>query len=501
MIPITAAPDESRRRFLSTGAAALTALVGRRALHAVEAPAGAPVSPSVLGLQRPKPTPAQLAWQSCEVGVIFHFDLPIAAGDVTDNNGTRQRFDPALYQPEELDTDAWIEAARAAGARYALFTATHFNGFLQWRSDLYPYGVRQSTWRGGRGDVVADFVNSCRRAGILPGLYLSTHRNAYHTVWGHYVDWGRGRGTAAQAAFNRVAEGMVRELCTRFGPLVQLWFDAGVKTPAEGGPDVLPIVEAHQPSAAFYHSTVRSDHRWIGNEKGWAGYPCWSTMPRKEGVSHNDPIWKSCLPTGDPEGPVWSPGMVDVPLRNHNWFWHPGEERKLYSLERLVRMYDESVGRNCNLIFGAAIDRQGRLPAPDAALLRDFGAAIRKRYGRPVASRAGEGDSLELELPRPSLVEAVSLREDIAAGGERVRRYLLEGQPPRDEQTENDERTISDGRREREGGAWVPLAEGESIGHRRLQRFPAVRLSRLRWRALVSVDRPMLREFAVFSQL
>ncbi len=369
---------------------------------------------------RPRPTPAQLAWQECEVGVIFHFDLPIAAGDVTANNGTRQTFDPNLYQPRQLDTDQWIDAARAAGARYAVFTATHFNGFLQWQSDLYPYGVRQSSWRGGKGDVVADFVASCRRAGIKPGIYFSTNRNSYHSVLGHTVNWGLGRDTPAQAAFNRIAEGMTRELCTRFGPLVQIWYDAGVKTPAEGGPDVLPIFAQHQPDSVFYHSTARSDHRWIGNEQGFAGYPCWSTMPRRGGVSHNDPDWRKCLPTGDPEGPVWSPGMVDVPLRNHNWFWHPGEEHKLYPLERLTRMYDESVGRNCNLIFGAVIDREGRLPAPDAQRLREFGTENRRRYGSALAATSGEGAEVLLTLPQPAPIGALSLREDIAAGGERV---------------------------------------------------------------------------------
>jgi len=63
-----------------------------------------------------------------------------------------------------------LAAAQACGARYAIFTATHFNGFMQWQSDLYPYGLKQTRWRGGRGDVVADFVASCRQAGITPGL-------------------------------------------------------------------------------------------------------------------------------------------------------------------------------------------------------------------------------------------------------------------------------------------------------------------------------------------
>lgn len=235
----------------------------------------------------PKPTPAQLRWQNCEIGVIYHLDMPGVAGFDVGNNATRKTFDPKLYNPAKLDTDQWVHAAKAAGAKYAVFTATHFNGFMQWQSDLYPYGVKNASWRNGKGDVVADFVESCRKADILPGIYMSTHSNAYMNVWGHYVD--QGRKSEEQAAYNRIAEKQVEELCSRYGDLVQIWFDAGVKTPEHGGPDVLPVFEKYQPDSVFYHNTDRSDHRWIGNEHGSVRYPCWATMPGNNNgeVSHN----------------------------------------------------------------------------------------------------------------------------------------------------------------------------------------------------------------------
>jgi len=124
----------TRRRFLRAGSMFVT---------------GAIVSPpfSLRGeAVRPQlvvPTPAQRAWQDCEVGVLYSFDLAVAAGDRAENNSTRKTWDPGLYHPTKLDTDQWIDAAKAAGAGYAVFTATHFNGFMQWQSDLYPYGLKQ----------------------------------------------------------------------------------------------------------------------------------------------------------------------------------------------------------------------------------------------------------------------------------------------------------------------------------------------------------------------
>jgi len=99
--------------------------------------------------------------------------MPTAAGPHVKNNTSRKVFDTELYNPVKLDTDQWIESAKACGAKYAVFTATHFNGFMQWQSDLYPYGVKQAAWRGGKGDVVGHNFKGWKR-------YLSRWQQAIH---------------------------------------------------------------------------------------------------------------------------------------------------------------------------------------------------------------------------------------------------------------------------------------------------------------------------------
>ncbi len=459
----------TRRQFL--GLAAGAGALGPAAVGAMaETPAGD--EPRL-----PRPSTAQMAWQDCEVGLLYSFDLAIAAKRFARNNTVRERLDPNLYNPTKLDTDQWIEAAKAAGAKYAVFTATHFNGFMQWQSDLYPYGCKQTAWRGGKGDVVADFVASCRNADIQPGIYFSTHRNVYWQVWGHYVDWGKGKGTDTQAKFNRVAEKMTEELCSRYGPLVQIWYDAGVKTPQQGGPDVLPIFEKHQPNSVFYHSGQRSDYRWIGNEAGRAGYPCWATMPGRAGsVSHNHPTWKRFLAKGDPDGTYWSPGMADTPLRNHNWFWKPGQDKSVKPLKGLTANYYRSVGQNCNLLLGEVVTSDGLVPASDIERLAEFGKEIRRRFGKPVAQTAGTGGTVELKLPKPKRIDHVVIMEQIARG-ERIRRYEVEGLLA--------------------GNRWQTLCQGQSVGHKRIQRFDAVEVATVRLKTTESVATPQIRQLAV----
>jgi alpha-L-fucosidase len=431
------------------------------------------------------PTPAQRSWQDCEIGLLYSFDLPIAAGDTTGNNASRKVFDPNLYQPGKLDTDQWIESAKACGARYALFTATHFSGFMQWQTDLYPYGLKQTTWRGGTGDVVADFVTSCRKADIKPGLFFSVHRNVYQQVWDHYVDWGKGRGTPAQDKFNRIAEKQMEELCSRYGSLIELWFDAGTKTPDEGGPDLLPIFEEHQPGAVFYSSAQRSDHRWIGNEAGRADYPCWATMPGGRGaLSHNAPRWQKFLGGGDPDGTVWSPGMVDVPLRGagniHNWFWAPNQDQAPESVDNLIAMYGNSVGRNCNFVIGAVINRDGLVPESDIKRLAEFGRERKRLWGRPVAETSGVGVGIELKLPAAARINSVVIMEDILHG-ERIQNYTLAGQVP--------------------GGQWQEISRGQSVGHKRIEQFPAIEVIAVRVLVNKSKGEPHFRKLEACVQV
>ncbi len=465
----------TRRTFVKNGGLLLAAAALEPCLALADDAAGDATGQSRL----PLPTPAQITWQDCEIGLVYHFDMPIAAGVHSANNTSRKVFDTRLYNPTRLDTDQWIEAAKAAGAKYAVFTATHFNGFMQWQSDLYPYGVKQASWRDGKGDVVDDFVASCHKAGIKPGIYFSTHRNVYQTVWGYYVDWGKGRGTEKQDAYNRIAEKQLEELCSRYGHLVQIWFDAGTKLPHEGGPDMLPIFAKYQPNSVFYHSSRRSDHRWIGNERGRVKYPCWATMPVGEGdaIGHNCKAWKRVLASGDPNGTVWSPGMADTPLRNHNWFWAPGQDKKVTSLDGLVDQYYQSVGHNCNFLLGEVITSDGLVPEHDIHRLAEFGKEVRRRFGESVAETNGTGDLLELKLPRPQSINHMIAMEDIAQG-ERIRRYSLEGLVP--------------------DGTWQVLCEGTCIGHKRIQSFESTEVTAVRLRAAESRGTPQIKRLAVF---
>ena len=416
------------------------------------------------------PTPEQLAWQDMELGMFFHFDiLTYAPG--WDFRSWTNRPDPSLYNPTRLDTDQWMAAARAMGARYAVFVAKHCSGFLQWQSDLYPYGVRQSPWRGGRGDVVQEFVDACHRNGLRPGLYASVSANGYLEVDNPgKVHRGQGGDPARQAEYARICEGMLAELWTRYGELAEVWFDGGALPPGEGGPDLVPILREHQPRAMVFQGPAATI-RWVGNEQGVAGYPCWAAVPSIE-AAHAD---RDVMTHGDPDGDAWLPGECDVPVRNHDWFWKPDCEHKLYSLDELLDMYYKSVGRNCNMLLNANPGPDGLVPEADLQRYVEFGREIMRRFGTPVAETSGEAEVVELTLPQPQRIDHVVVMEDIAHG-ERVREYVVEGLVG--------------------GDAWQKLCEGISIGHKRIQRFPPLEVAAVRLRVTASAAAPRIRSLA-----
>ena len=426
------------------------------------------------------PTAAHKAWADMELGMFFHFDIPVY------RPGWRWRSfadhpDPSLYNPARLDTDQWMEAAKAYGAKYVVFVAKHCSGFLQWQSDLYPYGVKQSKWRGGKGDVVKDFVDSARRFGLKPGLYASVSANSFLGVDNPGRVKARGwlgePSPEAQRRYAKICEGMAEELWTRYGELVEIWFDGGALPPDEGGPDLLPILERHQPDAILFQGPRNANNliRWIGNERGVAPYPCWSTgndVTQSDGVRES----RSQLNTGTPDGRKWMPGECDVPLKKNGWFCT--DSGAYWTMDELLNMYDCSVGRNCNLILNAAPQPDGLVADCEMRTYAEFGRRIKGRYANMLSKTEGVGGKIELAIPKDKgPVNQVVLMERIECG-ERVREFALEAQ-------------CGD-------GGWRELYKGSCIGHKHIIRFDRIEASRLRLTVAKSADTPLIRDFSAY---
>ncbi|MGY9068259.1 alpha-L-fucosidase [Streptomyces sp. CAS3] len=371
------------------------------------------------------PTDGQLAWQKAGFGVFAHFGINTFSGREW-SDGT---LDPGGFAPTELDADEWAETARDAGAAHLIVTAKHHDGFCLWQTDTTDYGVGAAPWRSGRGDVVAELAAACERAGIGLGVYLSP--------------WDRNAPCYADpAAYDRFYRRQLTELCTRYGPLAEVWFDgAGSAGRTYDWPGVAAVLERHQPQAMVFN-LGRPTIRWVGNEDGLAADPCWYTVERTE-VSLYD-SGEAALPR-----PMYLPPECDVSVRRH-WFWHPGDEASLKSREHLLAVWYRSVGLGAGLLLNVPPDRRGRIDAADRSRLLEFTGEVGRRFADPLAAVVERTPGkVRLRFAEPVAVDHLELAEELR-GGQRVTGH----------------RITADGRE---------VAAGGTVGVRRVHVFPEVR--------------------------
>ncbi|MHA1998980.1 MAG: alpha-L-fucosidase [Promethearchaeota archaeon] len=421
------------------------------------------------------PSAKQIEWADCEIGVIIHCDIEIFQPDwqFVINGRVMSPPDLSIFNPKELDTDQWIRVARDAGAKYAVLTAKHVTGFTLFPDEEYDYSIKDTPYKHGEGDIVADFVGSCRKYGLKPGLYYSCEANArlgIHKASGNLPTYP----SKEWEEFKEIVTRHLSIIWSRYGELFEIWFDGGL---LENGPDYMGLLQKYQPGAICFQGPHRwkSKIRWVGNERGLAPYPCWSTTSLQE---HNFDGTEetSELGTGDPDGDVWMPPETDVPVRYMNWFWRPGMDALVAPPGLMMRWYCNSVGRNSNLLLGIVIDDRGLVPSADVEALKEFGAMVRERFSNPVGETSGEASELEMHLEHETIVNHVILMENISKG-HRVREFLIEGRG--------------------EGEDWATFIEGSAIGHKFLGDFDARKVVQVRFRATKVVGVPSIKHFSL----
>lgn len=410
-------------------------------------PAGAP--------KLARPTAAQLAWQDLEIGMFVHF-----APNTWQDQEYDDRSTPLSAIMPEIDTGQWADTAVALGARYIVLVAKHTGGFCLWQTDTTDYGIRNTSWRGGRGDVMSDLASACTSRGLRLGVYLSPRDDSFGAG-----PSGRCPTPERQAAYNDVYRRQLTELLTRYGSIVELWLDGSSVVPTAD------LLTQYAPEAMVFQGPQASI-RWVGNEAGYAPYPCWNsldTVDARTGIA-------TAL-HGDPDGEVWMPVEVDVSIRRPNWFWSTTNETNLLSLTDLIEIYYRSVGHGAQLLLNLPPDRTGRIPTADAALANEFGDEIRRRFATLVEETGGAGRQLSLNFGAASRVDHVVLEERLDQG-EQVRGYRLEGFA---------------------WGKWQRIGEGTAIGHKRIQPVRPDGYTMLRLTITDSVGQPVIRRFAAYN--
>ncbi|XP_052184374.1 alpha-L-fucosidase 1-like [Diospyros lotus] len=306
----------------------------------------------------PLPSFSQLKWQRREIIMFLHFGV----NTFTDSEWGTGKENPAIFNPVGLNAGQWVDAAVHAGVSLMILTAKHHDGFCLWPSKYTDHSVAASPWRGGRGDVVAELVAAAKSRGVDVGLYLSPWDR-------HDRRYGRNK------AYNEYYLAQLQELLNKYGSVREIWFDGAKGANALNMSyyfgDWFSMVKELQSSINIF-SDAGPDVRWVGNERGFAGKTCWSTINRTALSIGNGSI-VDYLNTGDERGTDWLPAECDVSIRT-GWFWHKSQSPK--SLSKLLKIYYNSVGRNCVLLLNVPPNSTGLISETDVQRLKEFRTAI-----------------------------------------------------------------------------------------------------------------------------
>jgi len=324
----------------------------------------------------PLPTKQQLAWQGMEFYLFAHFGPNTFTGKEWGHGDEPED----IFNPTAFEVEQWCRIAKQSGAKGIIITAKHHDGFCLWPSKYSTHTVRESKWKNGKGDVLKELSNACKKFGLKFGVYISP--------------WDRNHPDYGTEKYNDVFINMMKEIFSNYGPIWELWWDGANGEGPNGKKQVYDwrrfenFVRKTSPATVIF-SDIGPDARWVGNEKGFAGKTNWNYLDtagftRGEGGPSTD-----TLNAGNENGKNWIPAECDVSIRP-GWFYHPNEDDKVKSAQQLFDLYLKSVGRGANLLLNVPPDRRGLFHENDSASLVNFKKLLEENFGNNLSLKAKE---------------------------------------------------------------------------------------------------------------
>lgn len=336
-----------------------------------------------------KPSKRQLKWQQMEFYALISYGMPPFTGKQYGDG-----FSPAtMFWPEDLSAEEWALTVKSAGMKGIVLTCKHYDGFCLWPTKYTDYSLKYSNWKDGKGDIVREVADACKRNGLKFGVYIAPWDR-------HEPSYGSGK------PYDEFFMNLLRELLTDYGELFCVWLDAVCGADERNVQDYdwaayYKLIRELQPEAAICFRGP--DVRWLGNERGVTRESEWSSVPahlgvyedgtsaqskskKSKGVMDLDIGSRKAIKNEDEF--IWYPAECSVPIRDH-WFFVPDDKYGIKTKDKLLKLYYRTVGANCNLMLGLAPDKRGRLDDTDIQVLSALGHDLKLYFGYNLAQRDG----------------------------------------------------------------------------------------------------------------
>lgn len=392
------------------------------------------------------PTENQYKWQRLELTILIDFDTDTFIED-TDADDDK---DSNMFCPADFDAEQLVATLQEAGYNMIVLSAKRRDGFCLWPTNSSKYSVAFSEWQKGEGDLVQELKQACDKHNMQFGIYLCSGELQNEKI-------------ESPLQLNKLFLMQLKELLSNYGKIDAIWIDDKACTIQECDPArYYHIKDSLQPSAiiAVVDKDMRRVNREseIGRESKWsltASQPDINKPAIKENSRSNNstnsenPGSREAI--GRAKHICWCPSELDISIRPDRHY-REEEESRIKTVAELVEIYYRSVGLNSLLQIRVSLNRLGQLDEMDEANLKMFGRYINTVFNNNVLRqsevewKAAAGASREFTVLPGETINTIMLQENIRKG-QRVEEFTLKG-------------LLDD--------EWVMLAEGTTIGYKRL---------------------------------
>lgn len=144
------------------------------------------------------------------------------------------------FNPVDFNADDIVALAKAAGMRSIVMTSKHHDGFCMWNTSTTDFD--SADWAVCGRDFVKEMAEACERGGICFGLYYSLID--WHFPYGNWPTTHNANYILPQ--HHEYNKQQVREICSKYGKISELWFDMGSLTPQQSK-ELYELVHELQP--------------------------------------------------------------------------------------------------------------------------------------------------------------------------------------------------------------------------------------------------------------
>ena len=300
---------------------------------------------------RSAPSEAVDRWRGMRFGIFIHWGPGSLTGKELSWARKHKQVPEAEYDnlykkfnPTKFDAGEWAKIIADAGAKYMVFTAKHHDGFVNYDTKLTDYKIT-SSGSPFRRDIVRELSAACRKRQLMFGIYYSQRD------W-HSPDFMGGN----YGAVARMIHAQLEELCTKYGPIGEIWFDATAFGARHwDSKNLFKLIRKHQPQVL------------INDRCGLPGD--FSTPERRVGGFDRRRPWESCIQLGT------------------QWSWKPDDNIK--SLKDCLHALIMCAGGDGNLLLNVGPMPDGRIEPRQAERLGEIGAWLKKHGEAIYGTRGG----------------------------------------------------------------------------------------------------------------